>query len=461
MTPTMFLLLIVLFSYTGAQLSVIGTLCDDQLRNLYKAKGLPPSVANKPTITYETGYVMPGNVSYVSILLRFGQAASEFQRILTNYPSTVIPVSYVSFDIPLCATNITMTCVADSEAGMTNKTNCSIGDEDTGYPSLISGRMYVHLDYLTYPCNGIINVTFMNTVLIQDRFTTQYIYDVSGIVRNITSPTGPLPLNTTTAKEQYRTSGCTQSDGSSLSFAITQKQLVCAGSLIGCNTLNQITAVAPPDFSITVPSCTANLTPPCVQLNGSASNQTGTGPLFYQWTQLLGYNLSVPYYDNITCNTYASGLFNTTSPIGCAVFRFTGLYQLKLTVYDGVAPSSSDTVFINVIVTDAPLILPNSTITPYPLPPPKTGPPIDRPVVQFPTSAPQVPATLPPITPRAPVNTTVASLFTQYPPPSNAEIASLLITMIGCALLFVLFTGIYIVMMPSEWDSYLDRIYYS
>ena len=461
MLPPLLLPLLIILITVGAQV-MPGTPCDDQLHSLYLSKGLSPGVGNKPVISYVTGYATPGNVSYVSALIRFGEAASQYQRFLTNQSLFVIPVSYVAFDVPLCATNITMTCVDDSEMGMDGKTNCAINDTDPGFPSLIAGRLYVHLDYTTFPCNGTINITFMNTVLFSDRFTARYVYDVTGIVEVLTplNFTAPPLLNAVAARNQYLTSGCIDSDGSSLQFAAQQKQLVCVDKQIGCNSLNQITAVAPRDFAVHVAQCIPGQPSYCIPLNGSASNQTGTAQLFYKWRQVLGYDLMVPHYDNITCNTYTSGLFNTTSAVACVIFRFTGLYQIELTVYDNVSGISTDSVIINVVMADEPLIIPNRTIAPYPLPPPKTGPPIDRPTLQFPTPAPPAPTAEPPTLPRAPVNTTVASLYTQLPPWSNAEIASLLIVMVGCALILVIFTGFYIVMMPSEEESYLDRIYY-
>lgn len=439
------------------------TACTDQMFNLYLAKGMPSSVSPRPTIQYMTGFINPGNISYVSALIQFGFAASEYQKILTPSRQFVVPVSYFSFDIPLCATNVTAVCVDYSEAGITGKTNCTnILDQDMGFPSLLAGRLFVHLDYVSLFCpSRIVNVTFLNTALLDGEFTSRYVYDVTGITQSLNASTlsSPLPLNITPSRNQYLTSGCEYSDGTSLSFALEQKQLVCVDKTIGCPSLNQITAVAPADFAVVLRPCDANRRSVCVPLNGSASTQTGTGPLYYRWRVVLGFNVTEQVFDSVTCNDYVSGLFNASSPIACIIFRYSGYYQVNLTVFDNVSAIATDSVFINVVMEGDPLVIPNTTITPYPLPQPKTFAPIARPPVNFGTPPPIL-ITEPPVQPKPFVNTSVPSLLNQLPSPTSGEIASVLIFLTLCSILFVVFSGMYIALLPSENRSYMDRIYY-
>ena len=434
------------------------TLCSNQLHNLYTTlNSFTTGSTIVPVIDYVTGYSMPGNVSYVSVLIHIADTAAYYTDHVFYTVNPVPSISYVSLDIPLCTSEIIVSCANGAQAGMTNKTCTNIIDTDPGYPGVLTGRLYIYLN-LNSTCRGTVNVTLMNTYLDSYTSTNRYIYDVSGII------TGRLgALDAVTAKEQYRTSGCNYSDGSSIPFATSQHQLACLDKTIacldcsnnqaGCFIPNTINAVAPSDFSVALTPCTG--IPICILLNGSASTQTGTGPLFYKWTLVSGWNLStIPV---LTCNT--SGLFNATHVQACVVFTLPGLYKFNLTVYDNSLDFSIDSVYINVVPIDAPLVLPNETIGFYPPPPLRTDPPINRPIIQFPTTPPQ-PATNPPIENTTYINTTIASLLNRYPPLGTAETLSLFAFAFANAIIFVLFIGFYIAMMSNNETNYLDRIRY-
>lgn len=445
-----------LFLLQGEAQFQVEVACVDQLHNLYITKGMDIGVVKRPLIEYETGYTNPGNISYVSAIIRIEETIAYYTRqITTNTTPFRYTVSYVSFDVPICTTNITITCVDDSASGLTGKTNCTnIPDEDLGFPSLLAGRLYIHLDHLS-PCNGTVNVTFMNTYLQESRPSTRYVYDISGVIDERI-----IPLDVNVSRAQYLASGCDYSDGTSFSFAASQRQFVCNDQTIGCLALNQVTAVAPPDFTVTVTTCDSVTPSLCIPLNGSASFQTGTGPLYYLWEAIAGWPLTPPIFDNVTCNGYASGLFNETGPIACAIFRYSGLYEFNLTVYDNTTAISTDSVYVNVIVEGAPLVLPNETIGPYPLPPLRTDPPIGRPIIQFPTTPPQ-PITEVPIEPAPPFpNTTVASLLNEWPPLTTGQTFAILVIIIANAIVFIIFIGLYIALMPSNETNFRDRIRY-
>lgn len=434
------------------------TPCVDQLHNLFLSYGLSNQIGSRAVIAYSSG-TTASNVPYVTILVQAEDAASYYWKKMANDTSsgpTLIghDVSYFSFDVPLCATDITLRCTNDSAMAL-NKTGCAnIPDQDIGFPSLIAGRLYVYADHL-YPCNGMINITMYNVVILDAQFTTRYIYDISGITSNRT-----LPLSPTNARNQYIESGCDYNDGSEINFAINQRQFACVDRTIGCVSTNNVTAVAPPDFAVTLATCDATTPSVCIPLNGSASSQTGSGPLYYQWTAISGWPLTPAVYDNVTCHDYISGLFNATSAEACVMFSYSGLYRIDLTVYDNGTAFSTDTVYINVVIEGAPLVLPNESIGTYPPIPLRTFPPINRPIIQFPTHPPESETPAPSATPRPFVNTTVASLLNQYPPLSGAEIFSLYAIILASLFIFVIFIGLYIALMPSNETNYMDRIRY-
>lgn len=421
------------------------------------------TVSPLQVIEYRTGYMMPGNISYVNAIIRFNQVASQYQAHINA--TFLTHVSYVSFDIPVCATDVIVECVADSEAGMTNKTCNSVVDYDLGPPSILAGRLYVHVNGMN-TCNGAINVTFMNTVLVSFPMTSRFIYDVSGIITSSTSF-----LDQVTAKNQYRGSGCIETDGiSSLPLAQTQKQFLCVDQTIGCAVTNAITAVAPSDFSVAFAPCTATTPSVCIPLDGSASFQTGSATLLYKWEAIQGWVSETPIYDSTTCNAYTSGLFNSANAVSCFIALQPGLYKFKLTVYDNSTAISYDYVFVNVVPSNTPLVLPNETIGFYPLPPPRTDPPINRPIVTF-APRPSVPiydgggsGGGPPGSNNSSnityINTTVASLLNKWPPLNTSGKISLLAIMMACAIFVVVYTGIYIAFMPNNETNHMDIIRY-
>lgn len=439
----------------------IATACSSQLFNLYRANGMSITENLLPVIDYTTGYLSPGNISFVTATIKF-QSTAAFYRARITTPNTLAnppTVAYVSIDVPLCVTEITVTCSNVTELGMTNKTSCTnIVDYDTGFPSLLAGRLYIYTADPVYAgCGGSVSVTFKNAYLPSNaQLSTRYVYDIGNILNTSIPPT-----NQSTAHEQYRTRGCLYSDGFDTTFATTQRQFACVDQTIACLALNTVVAVAPPDFSVKLRPCNSTLPSTCVPLNGSASYQTGNAQLYYRWEAKIGSPLSPPIYDNVTCNDYTSGLFNAMQPVACAVFKIPGLYMFNLTVYDNSTSISYDTVYVNVVPSDAPLVLPNETSSFAPPPPLRTDPPINRPVISFPPSVPPPPITESPLAPFTPIDTNVSSLVQQWPPLTPVETLSVFAILCANLIIFVIFVGLWIALMPGDETNYLDRIRYA
>lgn len=427
---------------------------------------MPNNVSTQPVIDYTTGYLSPGNISFVTANIHFQSTAAYYRARITT-PSTLATtptVAYVSIDVPLCVTEITVTCTNVTELGMTNKTNCTnIVDYDTGFPSLLAGRLYIYAADPAYAsCGGAVSVTFKNAYMPPNvPLSTRYVYDIANILATPSPPPTTTPVTASIAREQYRTRSCLYDDGTNTAFALAQKQFVCVDQAISCLTVNTIVAVAPPDFSVQLKPCTSTLRSTCVPLNGSASYQTGSATLYYQWQLMAGTPLSPPTYDNVTCNDYTRGLFNATQPVACAVFDIPGVYVFNLTVYDNSTAISSDIVYVNVVPSGAPLVLPNETSSFSPPPPLRTDPPINRPVVTFPTRAPQSPITYPPLAPFTPIDTNVTSLVQQWPPLTPVETLSVFAILSANLVIFVIFVGLWIALMPGDETNYLDRIRYA
>ena len=221
---------------------------------------------------------------------------------------------------------------------------------------------------------------------------------------------------------------------------------------------NIITAVAPNDFAVALIPCTNVIPSTCIPLNASLSFETANLTLFYNWSEVTGWNLW-PATFSIPCNDYVSGLFNYTSVVACFIPPFLGLYQFNVTVYDNISASSTDTVFVNVVPEGAPLVVPNITINPFPSAPLRTDPPINRPVIPFPNET-GPPISDAPFAPAPTQNTSVPTVFPVYPPMTPSQLISMFAFLIAALIVMVIFFGLWIAMMPQNEYNYLDRIRY-
>lgn len=222
---------------------------------------------------------------------------------------------------------------------------------------------------------------------------------------------------------------------------------------------NIITAVAPPDFADYLVPCDALTPSTCIPLNASRSFQTANLTLFYNWTQVTGWNVWPALFDPV-CNDYIAGLFNYTSEVACFIPPYLGLYQFCVTVYDNITATSTDCVYINIVPPGSPLTVPNITVAPFPTAPTRSDPPINRPYIGFPNGT-DIPFTGAPFATGQPTpNTTVAPLFPIYPPLTTGQKISMFAVLFAGLIVIVMFAGLWIVLMPQNEYNYLDRIRY-
>ena len=174
---------------------------------------------------------------------------------------------------------------------------------------------------------------------------------------------------------------------------------------------------------------------PTISINGTGSHGTNPSiPLYYQWVQLSGFQLT--YFCDPNGFIPTSGFFNTTSPIAEFVPRTFGRYQFQLTVTDNV---STSTALLQVQV-NPDFQQPPSTFTPiinFTDPPILNLTPPTRVELNFSN------ATLPPLAPHSPVappppsNITPPPIIPIYPPPTPSEFVALLF--IASAMFLLLF----------------------
>ena len=206
--------------------STTPTLCDTQLHTYYVQKGLSPSYPVLPLINYTTGTLFDGT-PFVTASYNMQLAAQQYQANISNNTGPVPEVVYISFDLPWCATDVQIHCSTYSQHAM-GKVCENILDIDTGPPSQIEGRFFVYVNQSS-PCNGICNVTFINTTLL-GTYTADIVYDGSGIT-NLTT------LAFDAAQFKYRYTECLYSDGTNTTWLFLQGQFACAAQTIGCNTI--------------------------------------------------------------------------------------------------------------------------------------------------------------------------------------------------------------------------------
>lgn len=280
-------------------------------------------------------------------------------------------------------------------------------------------------------------------------------YNITNYVLDPLSGLPIVPIVNVTAQQTYALTGALPngfyviilyvSDGQTLSFTTLNFTVQC----------NVITALAGNNFAVVLNKCTATQPPFCIPLNGSLTTQTANYTLSYQWTLLYGWPLGIVF--STVCNNYSQGLFQANESVACFIPRFLGVYQFQLTVRDNICAVSTSTIFVNVVDQGTNLTTVNNTFDTYP-PLALTNPPIDRPVIGFPTT-PSVPVTLAPFAPssRTEVNTTVPPLVPVRSPLTTGQIISLLAMLLTAVVFLVMFFGLWIVLMPTNETNYLDR----
>jgi len=257
MTSPRFLLVVVTFFllqdlvYSEKEANV-QTTCAQQLHYYYEQIGLPAAYPLLQPVSFSSGIV--GGFPYVDATLGFQSVARAYQANITGPPPPLPYINYISFDVPWCAFNVTVTCAGSVIYGVGKIDSCLIVDFDQGGDTQIAGRLWISVNH-TGPCvNANPVVRFVNVTLDNSTTTATYTYDTLGI----TPPY--LQLNTNTALEFYQNSTCDFSDGAPID-ATTQDQFVCNDFPLVCAIPRANALGAPPVVPIPQYACLGNLTP--------------------------------------------------------------------------------------------------------------------------------------------------------------------------------------------------------
>lgn len=230
----------------------VQTTCAQQLHYYYEQIGLPASYPLLEPVTFSQGIV--GGFPYVDATLRFQTVARAYQANITGPPPPLPYINYISFDIPWCAFNITVTCAGRILYGVGKIDTCLIVDFDQGGDTQIAGRLWISVNH-TGPCvNAVPVVRFVNVTLDNSTTTAVYTYDTLGI----TPPN--LQLSPQVALEFYQNSTCDFSDGAPID-ATTQDQFVCNDFPLVCAIPRANAIGAPPVVPIPQYACLGNQTP--------------------------------------------------------------------------------------------------------------------------------------------------------------------------------------------------------
>lgn len=205
-----------------------------------------------------------------------------------------------------------------------------------------------------------------------------------------------------------------------------------------------------------------------IPLNGSASfGLNPVIPLFYNWTQTSGSNITVPFEcDPSTVDYYpVEALYDTNTSIMKFVPPVYGLYTFRLTVCDnGTSPCRFQEIHVSVELNfDGP----NSTkdsYTDFPDAPTFNVSNGSVPTISFvPTSGasfqpfPRPPSFFVPTAEPLPSSTNVTSFFPRLPPPSAAELALLFFALICAILMWFLLFSFCLSQLRNDHRSYFDR----
>ncbi len=229
----------------------VQTTCSQQLHYYYEQLGLDPGYPVLNPVSFSQGTV--GGFPYVDATLQFQAVARIYQANITGPPPLPF-INYISFDIPWCAFNITVTCAGRVIFGVGKTESCTIVDFDQGGDTQIAGRLWVYFNN-TGPCATTPPVVrFVNVTLDNSTTTAIYTYDTLGI----TPPY--LQVTQNTALEFYQNSSCDFSDGAPAD-AIAQKQFVCNDFPLVCAIPRSNALGSPPVVPIPQYACLGNLTP--------------------------------------------------------------------------------------------------------------------------------------------------------------------------------------------------------
>ena len=292
------------------------TTCDQQLYNYYVQKGLNPAFPIQPTINYTTGF-QPDGTPYVTVLYNMQIAAAAYQFSISNSSVPMPVIVYTSFDLPWCATDVRISCANFSQFAMGKVCN-NVLDIDTGPPSQVVGRFFVYINN-SAPCNGIVNVTFINTTLLAT-FTDNVIYNANGLAYNFTA------LDFNDAQFQYRYTECAYTDGTNATYIDLQGQFVCLAQTIGC------TSMRPASSSIRrlpIPAPRYACYNNTVTYSGPNNNTPTITSEFINWFVYSYQPVGGPeglfrldFVDGPTLQNYFNGIYNPFNNVLCGFIDF-------------------------------------------------------------------------------------------------------------------------------------------
>lgn len=246
----------------------VQTTCGQQLHYYYEQIGLPAGYPIIEPISFNQGMV--GGFPYVDATLGFQSVARTYQANITGPPPPLPYINYISFDIPWCAFNVTVTCADTTIYGVGKIDSCLIVDFDQGGDTQIAGRLWIYMNHTGSCVNANPVVRFVNVTLDNSTTTAIYTYDTLGI----TPPY--LQLSRNAALQFYQNSTCDFSDGAPID-ATTQDQFVCNDFPLVCAIQRSNALGAPPIVPIPQYACLGNI------------SQTNMTPVMVWW--ISSYNI--------------------------------------------------------------------------------------------------------------------------------------------------------------------------
>lgn len=280
---------------------------------------------------------------------------------------------------------------------------------------------------------------------------TQVPYAGTPMIPLLTDPTsGNATFNTSDVMPGFYQIILYVSDGDKVTFSFANLTILA----------NIVTAVCPNDFAVKLVPCNATHPSTCITLSGALTFESDTSfTIYYNWTQMAGYNLWPMVYDNTTCNDYISALLNYSSRDACLIPRYGGTYEFNLTAYDGYGSISSCVFFLDVIPGDLDHVAPPGNPYLFTPPPPRTDPPLGHVNFTFPLRT-GPPINAAPFLPLNLTDTQVPTLFPSYPPATNEEFFTTLLFFGTCLAFLIIFVAFYIALAPEDEYNWRDRIVY-
>jgi hypothetical protein len=227
--------------------AVVPTSCSQQLNFFYQQLGLPGLFPVTDPVALVAGF--DGPTPIVTATLNFQSVAQTYQAAIAGPPPTPL-VSYVSFDLPWCVTQLNISCQGIAIHGLGKADGCLIVDFDQGGSSQVAGRIWVSVNQ---SC-GSPSIIFYNVTLSPPATVDGiYTYNTQGLL-------SPYPsLGEQEAMEFYQNSTCAYSDGA-LADATAQGQFVCLAQRIGCADTRVDGEPGAPVVPIPQFQCVGNLT---------------------------------------------------------------------------------------------------------------------------------------------------------------------------------------------------------